>query len=333
MKILVVDDDEIAVAIARKVLSSDGHEVVCAADGVEALQILQENNIQVVISDWSMPNLDGIELSRRIRQAASIGYIYIIMITSRSSKQDLLTSLSAGVDDFITKPFEPAELLLRVRNAERILALETTAVTLFGLAKLAESKDADTGFHLERIRSYCKVLVDHILANPQNELDVSPRFSELVYRTSPLHDIGKVGIPDYILLKPGSLNDEEWQVMKRHTEIGAETLDAVLQQYPNAEYLRVARDIAWAHHERWDGSGYPRGLKEHEIPLCARIVSVADVYDALTMKRVYKAAMAHEVARGIILEAEGKQFDPMVIRAFRQAEPQFLEIKESYKEG
>ncbi len=333
MKILVVDDDEIALAIARKVLTSEGHKVVCAADGVEALKILQQNEIQVVISDWSMPNLDGIELSQRIRKDASVGYIYIIMVTSRSSKQDLLTGLSAGVDDFITKPFEPAELLLRVRNAERIISLETTSVTLFSLAKLAESKDSDTGFHLERIRSYCRVLAENILANPQNKLDAPPRFAELLYRTSPLHDIGKVGIPDHILLKPGSLNDEEWQVMKRHTEIGAQTLDAVLQRYPHADYLRVGRDIAWAHHERWDGSGYPRGLKQLEIPLCARIVSLADVYDALTMKRVYKAAMSHEVARGIILEMEGKQFDPMVVRAFRQLEPQFLEIKESYQES
>lgn len=330
MKILVVDDDEIAAAIARKVLLSAGHEVFLAGDGEVALAMLRQNEIQVVISDWNMPVMDGIELCKRVRQNSGIGYIYFIMITARNSKQDLLTGLSVGADDFIPKPFEPAELLLRIHNAERILSLETTALTLFSLAKLAESKDTDTGFHLERIREYSRLLAEQILADPHNQADAPPRLPDLLFQTSPLHDIGKVGIPDFVLLKPGSLSDEEWHIMKRHTEIGAQTLEAVLIKYPNAEFLRIARDIAWAHHERWNGTGYPRGLKGEEIPLAARIVSLADVYDALTMKRVYKAALSHEVARGIILEADGKQFDPMVTRAFLEMEGRFLEVRQRY---
>jgi putative two-component system response regulator len=329
MRILVVDDDEIALAVAQKVLMSDGHEVVLANNGEMALDLMSKENLQIVISDWNMPALDGLELCRRIRANSTLGYTYIIIVTSRSSKDDLLTGLSAGADDYIAKPFEPAELLLRVHNAERILSYETTSLTLLSLAKLAESKDTDTGNHLERIRSYSRLLAEQIMKYDLPQLNLSPSFPEFMYQTSPLHDIGKVGIPDSVLLKPGHLNEAEWTIMKRHTEIGAKTLDDVLKKYPNAEFLRIARDIAWSHHERWDGSGYPRGLKGEEIPLSARIVTLADVYDALTMKRVYKAALSHEVARGILSDGYGKHFDPLVYRAFLDTEEQFKTIRES----
>lgn len=332
MKILVVDDDDIALAVARKVLQKDGYTVLTAEDGESALALLSTNEVRMVISDWNMPNIDGIELCKRLRADTSLGYIYIIMITGRSSHEDLLAGLAAGVDDFVTKPFEPAELLLRVRNAQRILSLETTSITLFSLAKLAESKDPDTGNHLERIRAYSKVLAETLMANQDfNSAGLPSRFPQLLFDTSPMHDIGKVGIPDYVLLKPGSLSDDEWVIMKRHTEIGAETLDAALEKYPQAEFLRIARDIAWAHHEQWDGSGYPRHLKGEEIPLSARIVALADVYDALTVKRVYKSAFAHEVARGIILSGTGKHFDPQVVNAFLKSETAFLAIRDQYR--
>jgi cyclic di-GMP phosphodiesterase len=333
MKILIVDDDEISLIVAKKVLENDHHEVALAENGDAALEILRSNDVQVVVSDWNMPKITGIDLCRYLRSGPSIGYIYFIMVTARSSKDDMIVGLSAGADDFISKPFEPAELLARVRNAERVLALETTSVTLFSLAKLAESKDADTGEHLERIRAYSLVLAEHIANASDLREQLPPHFPDLIYQTSPLHDIGKVGIPDYVLLKPGSLSDDEWKVMKRHTEIGAETLDAALKQYPNAAYLRMARDIAWAHHERWDGTGYPRGLNGEEIPLCARIVALADVFDALTMKRVYKAALSHEVARGIILDGNGKHFDPLVVQAFLANEERFIQIKNNYSAG
>jgi putative two-component system response regulator len=328
MKILVADDDEISQEIAQAVLESGGHQVICAPDGEAAFETLQREEIQVLISDWSMPRLDGIELCRRLRSSASIGYVYIIMVTSHNSKGDLLTGLSAGADDFITKPFEPAELLLRVRNGERVLALETTSLMLFSLAKLAESKDVDTGFHLERIRNYTKILATELMKTPEIRAVAPPRFPDLLYETSPLHDIGKVAIPDHVLLKPGSLNDGEWQIMKRHAETGAETLNAALQKYPGREFLRIARDIAWAHHEWWNGLGYPRGLQGEEIPLCARVMALADVYDALTMKRVYKSAMPHEVARGIILGERGTHFDPRVVDAFLAVEEEFIKTRE-----
>ena len=331
MKILIVDDDEISLSVAKKILENERYEVELAYDGASAIEKLRSSNINIVISDWNMPGVNGIELCRYLRSTpAIVGYIYIILVTSRTSKEDMLTGLNAGADDFISKPFEPAELLVRLHNAERMLELETASMMLFSLARLAESKDVDTGNHLERIRAYVKVLARQICLDPAIRDQVPLHFADLLYQTSPLHDIGKVGIPDYVLLKPGSLNDDEWKIMKRHTELGAETLNDCLKFYPGASYLKIARDIAWSHHERWDGSGYPRGLKGNEIPLAARIVSLADVYDAITTQRVYKSALSHNVAHGIIISARDQFFDPMVVDAFLEVEEQFIQIKESY---
>jgi putative two-component system response regulator len=161
---------------------------------------------------------------------------------------------------------------------------------------------------------------------------ITDDFARQIYLTSPLHDIGKVGIPDSVLLKPGRLSDREFEIMKEHTLIGAQTLDAALSQFPSVEFLRMARDIALTHHERWDGTGYPRKLRGEEIPLCGRIMAVADVYDALTSKRVYKSAYGHEVARSIIVDEAGKQFDPDVVEAFVQTEPVFMALREKLSE-
>lgn len=332
MKILVVDDDDIAIQVARKVLSNGGHDVLVAADGEEALELIRRDEIRIVVSDWNMPKMDGIQLCKFIRSTIVMGYVYFILVTSRNSRQDLLEGLASGADDFITKPFVPAELLVRVKNAQRILSLETSSLTIFSMAKLAESKDSDTGYHLERIREYSRVLAGKYMEMNDAAKYYSMGYVDLIYQTSPLHDIGKVGIPDYVLLKPDRLSDDEFEIMKRHAIIGAETLDAALKNYPEAEYLRLARDIAWAHHERWDGKGYPRKMKGEEIPLCARIVALADVYDALTTRRVYKAAFAHDVARGIIIEGRGTQFDPLIIDAFLEIEAKFTEIRENLQE-
>lgn len=326
MKILLVDDDDIALAVASKVLKSDRHEVLLAEDGDEALEILRRNNIQLVITDWNMPNLNGLELCKYIRANSSGGYIYVVIVTSRNRKEDLIEGYSAGADDFISKPFEPVELMLRVRNAERIMRLDITDAALMALAKLAAEKDLETGQHLERMRNYSRLLAEQLLSMPEFKEEVPPKFADLIYQTSHLHDIGKVGIPDVILLKPDSLNDTEWLVMKQHTVIGANTLNVPIAQFPHAEFFQLARDIIWAHHERWDGTGYPRGLGGTDIPLSARIVALADVYDALTVKRVYKAAVSHDIAYRIIIEASGKHFDPQVVEAFKAVAPQFVEI-------
>jgi putative two-component system response regulator len=224
--------------------------------------------------------------------------------------------LSAGADDFIAKPFDPEELLLRVHAGERILSLESRDMVVFALAQLAESRDRETGKHLERVRKYAQLLTHRLREAGDFAGQIDDRFAQLVYETSPLHDIGKVGIPDAILLKSGKLTTDEFAVMRTHTTLGAATLDAALEKYPDAEFLRFARDIAACHHERFDGSGYPLGLAGDEIPLCARIVAVADVYDACTSNRVYRAAMTHDEASQIIRTGAGTHFDPAIVAAF-----------------
>lgn len=333
MKVLIVDDDDIAQAITRKALEQDGYTVILASNGKEAQDRIRNEPVDIIILDWNMPLMNGIELTRYLRSNSGLQYIYIIMVTSRTRKEDLLEGLAAGANDFIPKPIEPVELLLRVRNAEKIQNLQTTTMTLFSLARLAESKDSDTGYHLERIRAYAQVLGRQILDSSVPEDGIHPHLPDLLFHASPLHDIGKVGIPDVILLKPAQLTETEWAVMKGHVEIGARTVEEVLIKYPQAEYLRITRDIILFHHERWDGSGYPQGLKGADIPLVARIVALADVYDALTMKRVYKNALPHDIARGMILDGRGKHFDPLVVDAFLAVENEFIRIHDNYPEN
>jgi len=334
MRVLVADDDVIAVELLREVLADAGHDVTCAADGNEALNLLNQGSFQVLISDWEMPHLDGVALCKEVRRGFLLNdsYVYIILLTGHETTAERIQGLSAGADDFITKPFNPDELLARISAAERILSLETRDVAIFAMAKLAESRDVETGKHLERVMSYSRVLAQQLPAMGCYVSEIDPEFVRLVYSTSPLHDIGKVGIPDGVLLKPGRLDDREFEIMKTHARIGAETLDAALKRFPNAKFLRMARDIAASHHERWDGQGYPEGLKGEAIPLCARIVALADVYDALTSKRVYKHAFAHDVAKGIIINDAGSHFDPAVVGAFLAAEAAFIQIYDQYNE-
>jgi putative two-component system response regulator len=277
--------------------------------------------------------MTGIELCRRIRQRQLSEYVYVILLTFRGGKENLLAGLNAGADDFLTKPFQPDELRTRLHTAQRIVNLEGRDLIIFTLAKLAESRDPETGAHLERIREYSRILAQHLASHPRFRSQIDADYVRTLYQTSPLHDIGKVGIPDSILLKPGKLTPDEFEVMKRHAMIGGETLDAALRAHPRAEFLRLARDIAWSHHERYDGLGYPRGLAGDEIPLCGRIVAVADVYDALTTKRVYKPAFSHEKARTIILEGRGTQFDPDLVDAFLATEDEFLWVKQSLNDA
>jgi len=332
VKILIVDDNEVALEALRCVLENDGYETVAARNGREALDLVRRNVGRLIVSDWMMPEMDGLELCRQIRELDLTGYVYFILLTSKDSTNSVVEGLSAGADDFILKPFNPAELQVRVRTGERILSLETRDLAIFSMAKLAESRDPETGEHLERMRNYSRVLARHLAVRGTRHGAVDAEFARLVYLTSPLHDIGKVGIPDSVLLKPGRLSDREFEIMKTHTTIGAETLDAALREYPGISYLCFARDIAQTHHEAFDGTGYPCGLMRYDIPLSGRVVALADVYDALTSRRVYKPAFAHDVARSMILEESGKQFDPEVVEAFRECEDVFLEIRARYSE-
>ncbi len=337
MRILIVDDDEVSLAMLENFLVDAGHEVQTACDGREALDKLRQGDCRLVISDWEMPHLNGEQFCRAVRAEVfdSGGYIYVILLTSHGGTDYTVRGLLAGADDFIAKPFDPSELTARLRAAERVLSLETRDVAIFAMAKLAESRDPETGAHLERIQSYCHVLASHLLeakATDEAGQAVNDEFVRLIYLTSPLHDMGKVGIPDAVLLKPGRLSDREFEIMKTHTTIGADTLDAALRKFPSARFLRMGRDIAATHHERMDGTGYPSKLIGSRIPLCGRVVALADVYDALTSRRVYKQAFTHEVAKSMIVGDSGSHFNPVLVQAFLDHEEKFTAIREQFSE-
>ncbi|MDB5324172.1 MAG: response regulator receiver modulated metal dependent phosphohydrolase [Phycisphaerales bacterium] len=333
MRILIVEDNAIALQVLHNALVQAGHEVQTARGGQEALEIVRSGDCSLVVSDWEMPGMSGVELFRAIRAEELPTYVYLILLTSHDTPEEKIAGLNAGADDFMTKPFDPAELIARIRAAERMLSLETRDVAIFAMAKLAESRDSETGAHLERVQRYCRVLA-HSLQRSRNSAEpIDDEFVRLIYLTSPLHDIGKVGIPDCVLLKPGRLSDREFEIMKTHAMLGAQTLDAALRKFPSVKFLQMARDIAATHHERFDGTGYPAALAGKQIPLSGRIVALADVYDALTSKRVYKDAFGHDVARSIILKDAGTHFDPDVINAFIESESEFSAIREQFAEA
>lgn len=330
MQVLVADDDGVTRSLLEGLLQASGYETVSVSDGAEALSILHQGTCQLVLADWEMPGLTGPELCKAVRDGSLEHYVYVILVTGHVDPQDALDGLNAGADDFVTKPFNPPEIVCRIRAGERLLQLETAEMTIFALAKLAESRDPDTGAHLERVRCYSRVLAERLRGHPAYAECITPAYVRLIYQTSPLHDIGKVAIPDRVLLKPDRLTEEEFAIMKTHTTHGAATLEAAMARFPNAQFLHMAREISLTHHEKYDGSGYPIGLKGEEIPLAGRIVAMADVYDALTSRRVYKDAFGHEIARGVLVEERGRHFDPAVVDAFQEAEAEFVRIRLSF---
>lgn len=316
MHILVADDDDVSREIVLHQLLHLGYRVRTAVDGDDAWMQIVDNDFDVAILDWDMPGLTGPELCRKIRESDREHYLYVMLLTARNRSEHVVQGLRSGADAFVSKPIGVEELTARIEVAERMLAMETRDVAIFALARLAESRDPETGMHLERVRTYARSLAQELAQVQGLGDEVDGEFIRLIWATSPLHDIGKVGIPDAVLLKPGRLTPEEFAVMKQHAQIGADTLQAAFERFPRVRFLQMAREIAAGHHERWDGSGYPAGLRGNEIPLSARIVSVADVYDALTSKRVYKDAFSHADAVQSIREGAGTQFDPRLVEAF-----------------
>lgn len=332
-KVLIVEDDHASLVLLEAFVTELGYDVATAMDGEEAFELVQAGDFRIVISDWEMPRLDGVELCRRIRKRQFGSYVYFILLTGREREDDLVEGLKAGADDFLTKPFHPEELRFRLRGASRVVALEGRDVFIFSLASLAESRDSETGEHLERMREYSRILAQDLARTDKYRGEINGDYIRSIYLASPLHDIGKVGIPDAILLKPGRLTREEFEVMKQHTTIGGKTLARAMEHSPSADFFRFAQEIALTHHERYDGRGYPDGLAGDEIPLCGRIVAVADVYDALTSVRIYKDAYSHEAAKRIIISDSGTAFDPDVVDAFLRCETQFAEVKHRYRLG
>ncbi len=332
MDILVIDDELVSRTLLGQIISDLGNKVTIAKDGEEGWQVWNNERPSIVITDWVMPNLNGIDLCAKIRQNEGGHYTYIIIVTSKINTEDLVEAIDAGADDFLSKPYVREELAVRIRAGKRILKFQTKDIVIFSLAKIAESRDTDTGNHLERIRHYSRQIAESLPEAVNHSTQINKAFIENIYLTSPLHDIGKVGIPDSILLKPGRLDDGEFEIMKGHCRIGFNTLNEASNKYPNMDYLKMSADIALYHHEKFDGSGYPTRIAGDKIPLSARIVALADVYDALISKRVYKDAFTHDNAKSIILSGKSSHFDPGVVDAFLLSENSFKEIALKYKE-
>ncbi len=331
MKVLVVDDELVSRQKMDRLLNGLGYETQVAAGGIRGWEMWQAERPRIVITDWNMPDLDGLSLCRRIRGVTSEDYTYIIFVTGNNDIEDVIAGMEAGADDYIRKPFNQGEVKVRVKAGERVINLQSKETVIFALAKLAESRDEDTGNHLERVRYYSRYLAETLRQMPEAPAGLDAPLVENIFLTSTLHDIGKVGIPDYILLKPGRLDDKEFGIMKSHTTIGFNTLFEALQKMPEATYLRVAAQIARHHHEKFDGSGYPDGLRGEAIPIASRIFALSDVYDALVSKRPYKEPFTHDRARSIILEGRGSHFDPRVVDAFLACEAAFIDTHERYR--
>jgi putative two-component system response regulator len=329
LSILIVDDDAQQRLLLQMLLEKGNYDIFQAVDGEEALEIFSKNpSIRLIITDLDMPNMNGFELIKTIR-GKQHRYTYIIVLTSIGNKTSLLSALSKGADDFLTKPAMEEELKLRIENGIRLLRELGHEELIVALAKLAEYRSDETGFHLERVQLYTHLLAID-LAEFCQELKITPTMAEEISRVSPLHDIGKVAIPDNILHKPGKLTSDEFETMKTHAKLGGTILEEIYLK-TESPYLQIAFELTAYHHEKYNGKGYPTQLAGEDIPVAARIMALADVYDALTSKRCYKEAFSHEKARGIILEERGGHFDPKVVDSFLRQEDIWVSVRDKFK--
>lgn len=369
-RILTVDDQPENLLILEDLLGIH-YDVEVARGGQEALALLDAGPpVDLILLDVVMPALDGFEICRRIKLSPDHRHIPVIFLTSLDSVADEEYGLSLGAEDFIHKPFSPPVVMARVRNhlklgqatrqlrehneqLERLVAARTEEVrrqtvqlvrreqdlvaaqdaTIMAFCALAETRDNETGNHILRTRHYIKALAQALKDHPQYRREMSDELILLLYKSAPLHDLGKVGIPDSVLLKPGPLNPQEWEIMKRHCEFGRDAIDMAARELGSSEdFLRCARQIAYSHHERWNGKGYPQGLAGTAIPLSARLMAIADVYDALISSRVYKPAFPPEQAKAMILSERGNQFDPQLVDVFGEIAGAFDEIAALYRD-
>ncbi len=349
--IMVVDDSPENLQVLGEMLRRKGYDVRLAPNGKFALSAVAGDPPDLILLDIHMPGMDGYEVCRALKGDDTLRKIPVLFISGLDRLEDKMRAFEAGGIDYVTKPFQFEEVDARVRTHLELRRLQTELerhnlrleqmveeqvkeisdsqmAIIFALAKLSESRDDETGHHMERVRETCRILAAELLERGGGPDEINPAFVQNIYLTSPLHDIGKVGIPDAVLLKPGKLSAEEFEVMKSHTVIGAQTLEAVHHEYPHAAFVRMGIDVARSHHERWDGTGYPDRLAGPRIPVSAQITAVADVYDALRSERHYKEAFSHEKSREIILGGAGGQFSPQAVRAFEMAEAKIVEVYE-----
>ena len=344
LSVVIVDDSEINLTLFKHLVARiDGLKPLCFDASQEALDWCAANGADIVIVDYMMPAPDGMEFIRRVREIKGMKDVPVIMITANDLKEIRYQALETGATDFLTKPVDKAEFTARIRNmgalrrsqklladraaqlAEEVAAATATIVerereTIFRLSKAAEYRDPETGGHIMRMAHFSRLIAERLGLPPQEQL--------LVLEAAPMHDIGKVGIPDSILLKPGRLDAEEFTIMKRHAEIG----HGILQD-STSPILEAAATIALAHHEKFDGTGYPRGLRGEAIHLHGRIVAVADVFDALTSARPYKAAWDVGAAKDFIAAQSGLHFDPGCVSVFLAAWSEVLDVRARFADG
>ena len=347
--ILVVDDQVQNIELLEAHLVPHGYEIIRAVNGEDALDKLSGNQIDLILLDIMMPGMDGFEVTRRVRQSKKNHLLPVILVTALWETEDRIKGIEAGCDDFISKPIDKLELLARIRSLlkvkdyndlmlnyrtelesevtarteqlnQALLRLKTTSLdTIYRLSMASEYKDEDTGAHIKRMSRYSAAVA--------RRMGLDENIIETILYAAPMHDLGKIGIPDQILMKPGKLDLAEWKIMKMHTVIGAKIL-----QGSDAEFIKLGESIALSHHEKWDGSGYPNGDKGLEIPIAGRIVAIADVFDALTSKRPYKEPFTIEKSLAIVKEGRGTHFDPDVVDAFFDIQEEILNIKKQYNE-
>ena len=352
-RILIVDDAALNLAVVSNWLK-DTYDVKTAPNGELALEIAAASRPDLILLDIVMPVMDGYETCRRLKQDPRLCDIPVIFLTSRNSVEDEEHGFSLGAVDYMLKPVSPPLLKARIKThltlkqareflQNKMVYLEAEVarrvreismlqeVTIAAMASLAEARDNETGAHIRRTQYYLNELAYDLRQRGMMKDQLSAENSDLMVKSAPLHDIGKVGIPDHILLKPGPLSMEEFEIMKQHTVLGRAAIHKAesMQDQPET-FLYFAKQVAYSHHEKWNGKGYPEGISGDTIPLAGRLMAVADVYDALISKRVYKEAFPHEEAVRIIASESGRHFDPRIVDSFLRVEQHFLDIRDKF---
>ncbi len=347
--ILLVDDAPDNLVLMNDLLK-DLYKIKIANSGEKALRIAQAGAPDLILLDIMMPEMDGYEVCRRLKVNEATRHVPVIFLTAKADAEAEEMGLLLGAVDYITKPISPAVCLARVRNhlllkdsadflrdqnqflenevfsrTREVMAIQD--VTILAMASMAETRDSETGNHIRRTQYYVKALAEKLRNHPRFAATLTDTYINLLFKSAPLHDIGKVGIPDRILLKPGRFEPHEFEIMKTHTTLGRDAIaHAEKALGMTMPFLSLAKEIAYGHQEKWDGSGYPQGVAGEAIPLSARLMAVADVYDALISRRVYKDGMPHEKAVQILIDGRGSHFDPDILDAFVELQDEFRAI-------
>lgn len=347
--VLIVDDSAANLSLLFGLLH-ESYTVKAVNHGAKALAMVNQDEPDLILLDIMMPDIDGYEVCRVLKANPRTQHIPVIFLTSKNEVENEEMGMALGAVDYITRPISPEILMSRLRahlvdathartlrinneylefevakRSRDMAALQE--VTILALASLAEVRDVETGNHLRRTQNYIRALARHLSEHPRFSSFLTPSVIDMLFKCAPLHDIGKVGIPDRILLKPGRYEPHEFEIMKRHTILGREAIEHAEKALGiEVDFLRTAKEIAMSHQEKWDGSGYPEALKGDAIPISARLMALADVYDALISRRVYKEGMPHPKAATIILEGKGSHFDPDIVDAFVAIQDEFQAI-------